>query len=143
MTYPDRVEIRFGAMVGPGRGNPVAEIEAELKKLGEADSWLAAHPPEIAAGPFWYPAEVGAEEPIVQLGVAALEEIGVTPRLMGIGSLTDAIHLINLAGIPAISIGPSPATIHAVDEYIEVDELVRLCKAIALLIMRWCGVKKG
>jgi acetylornithine deacetylase len=141
VTYPDKVEIRFGAMVGPGRGNPIGEIQAALQKLGERDDWLAAHPVEIRTGPFWYPAEVRADEPIVRLGEEVLSAVGVEPHLMGIDSLTDAIHLINIAGIPTISIGPSAATIHAVDEFIEVEELVRLSKAIALLVMRWCGVK--
>ena len=140
VTYPDQVEIRFGAMVGPGRGNPAAEIEAALQKLGEDDPWLAAHPPEVRTGPFYYPAEVAEDEPVVRLGEEVLTAVGVTPKRMGIGSLTDAIHLINLAGIPTISIGPATETIHAVDEFIEIEELVTLCRAIALLIMRWCGV---
>jgi acetylornithine deacetylase len=142
VTYPDRVEVRFGAMVGPGRVNPLGEIEAAMQALCETDEWLAAHPPEIKAGPFFYSAEVAEDEPIVRLGEEALGAVGIEPHLMGIGSLTDAIHLINTAGIPTISIGPSKDTIHAVDEFIEIEQLVKLCKTIALLVMRWCGVEE-
>jgi acetylornithine deacetylase len=60
--------------------------------------------------------------------------------MIGYGSLTDAIHLINYAGIPTISIGPGSKTAHMADEYVEVDELVKTAKAVALVIMRWCGV---
>ena len=142
VTYPEKVEIRFGAMVGPGRGNPIDEIEASLRALEADDPWLAAHPLEIRTGPFWYPAEVNEDEPVVRLGEEVLSTVGIAPRMVGMGSLTDAIHLINTAGIPTISIGPSKKTIHTVDEYIEIEELATLCKAIALLIMRWCGVNK-
>ena len=55
------------------------------------------------------------------------------------GSLTDAIHLINYAEIPTISIGPRMQPAHMADEYIEIKELLDLTKIIALLILRWCG----
>jgi len=140
VTYAERAEVRFGAMVAPGHGNPLEEIRGALDKLRDADPWLAAHPLELSSGPFYYPAEVSEEEPIAQLGAATLTEVGIAPQLRGFGSLTDAIHLINYSGIPTISIGPDMQTIHGMDEYIETAQLVQLAKLIALLVMRWCGV---
>lgn len=142
VTYPETTEIRFGAMIAPPRGNPIEEIHARLDELTQSDPWMAAHPPTLTHGPWYYGAEVAEDEPIVQTGAAALTDIGIHPKLNGFGSLTDAIHLINLSKIPTISIGPDKETIHAVDEFIEISQLVELSKTIAILVMRWCGVSE-
>jgi acetylornithine deacetylase len=140
VTYPEKAEIRFGAMIAPPRGNPIEEIRACLTALAQSDPWMAAHPPTLSHGPWYYGAEVSEDEPIVRAGAAALTDLGIAPQMKGFGSLTDAIHLINHAKIPTISIGPDMETIHAVDEFIEISQLVDLSKTIALLVMRWCGV---
>ncbi|GAB4578509.1 MAG: ArgE/DapE family deacylase [Anaerolineales bacterium] len=142
VTYPEKTEIRFGAMIAPPRGSPIEEIRARLAKLAQADPWMAAHPPTLTHGPWYYGAEVSEDEPIVRAGADALTDIGIAPHMKGFGSLTDAIHLINHSKIPTISIGPNLETIHAVDEYIELSQLVELSKTIALLVMRWCGVSE-
>jgi acetylornithine deacetylase len=142
VTYPEKAEIRFGAMIAPPRGNPLEEIRARLAELAQSDPWMAAHPPTLTHGPWYYGAEVAEDEPIVRAGAAALTDLGIPPKMKGFGSLTDAIHLINLSKIPTISIGPDMETIHAVDEFIELSQLVELSKTIALLVMRWCGVSE-
>jgi acetylornithine deacetylase len=86
-----------------------------------------------------YGAEVDPGELIVQMGLGVLRDLNLEPGLVGYGSLTDAIHLINYAGIPTISIGSSSKTAHMADEYVEIEELVNTAKALALTIMRWCG----
>ncbi|NUM46380.1 MAG: ArgE/DapE family deacylase [Anaerolineales bacterium] len=142
VTYPEKAEIRFGAMIAPPRGNPIEEIRARLAELAQSDPWMAAHPPVLTHGPWYYGAEVAEDEPIVHAGANALSDLGIPPKMKGFGSLTDAIHLINLSKIPTISIGPDMETIHAVDEFIELAQLVELSKTIALLVMRWCGVSE-
>jgi acetylornithine deacetylase len=142
VTYPEKAEIRFGAMIAPPRGSPIEEIRARLAELAQSDPWMAAHPPVLTHGPWYYGAEVAEDEPIVRAGSAALTDLGIAPKMKGFGSLTDAIHLINLSKIPTISIGPDMETIHAVDEFIEISQLVELSKTIALLVMRWCGVSE-
>jgi acetylornithine deacetylase len=143
VTYPEKTVIRFGAMIAPGHANPLYEIRAKLAELVDNEPWLKAYPPELQHGPLYNGAEVSEDEPIVRAGEAALTDIGITPRLRGFGSLTDAIHLINLSKIPTISIGPNLETIHGVDEFIEISQLVELSKTIALLVMRWCGVSES
>ena len=143
VTYPEKAVVRFGTMVAPGHGNPLDEIRAKLVEVVDADPWLKANPPELKHGPLYYGAEVAEDEPIVHAGAAALTDLGITPRLKGFGSLTDAIHLINVLKIPTISIGPDMETIHSVDEFIEIGQLVELAKTIALIVMRWCGVSES
>jgi acetylornithine deacetylase len=142
VTIPEQVEISFSSMFVPGTRDAREEIEAQLMRIAATDPWLREHPPRLEAGEWWYGAEVAEDEPIVQSGLDALRDLGLEPTLIGYGSLTDAIHLINHAGIPTISIGPASQTAHMADEFVEIDELVDTAKAIALCIMRWCGVAR-
>ena len=140
VTYPEQVEILFGSIFIPGTMNVREEIEAQLMRVAALDPWLREHPPQLETAEWLYGAEVDESEPIVRTGLEALGDLGLTPGVMGFGSLTDAIHLINYSKIPAISIGPSPDTAHMAEEYVEIGELVNTAKVVALCIMRWCGV---
>ena len=139
VTYPEEVEIEFGAISIPGSENKMQEIEDHLLRVTAADPWMREHPPQIKFNEQWfYGAEVDENEPIVELGMETLRDLGAEPRLRGFGTLTDAIHLINYANIPTISFGPSIQTAHMANEYIEIDELLKTTQALALAIMRWC-----
>ena len=73
----------------------------------------------------------------------ALADIGIEPGLMGFGTLTDCIHLINYSQVPTINLGPDIETAHMADEFVTVEQLIELTKALALTIMRWSGVKEA
>jgi acetylornithine deacetylase len=139
VTYPEKVEISFGAMFIPGTQNTRKELEEHLNRVAATDPWLREHPPRLEADEWFYGAEIDEDEPVVQMGLEVLRDLGKKPRLIGYGTLTDAIHLINYSQIPTISIGPSSETAHMADEFIEIGELVDTTKALALAIMRWCG----
>jgi acetylornithine deacetylase len=143
VTIPEQVKISFGSMFIPSTRDARKAIEAQLTGIAATDSWMREHPPKLETGEWLYGAEVGEDEPIVQTGLNALKDLGLKPELIGYGTLTDAIHLINYAQIPTISIGPSGLTAHMADEFVEISELVDTTKALALVIMRWCGVGGG
>jgi acetylornithine deacetylase len=140
VTYPEQVAISFGAMFTPGTMDSRDQIAAQLRRVAELDPWLREHPPVLETDEWHYGAEVDGDEPIVLTGLQVLGDLGVEPDLIGIGSLTDAVHLINFAGIPTISVGPGGETAHSADEHVEIESLVTATKAIALCVMRWCGV---
>ncbi len=139
VTYPEKVEISFGAMFVPGTTNKREELEEHLMRVAATDPWLAEHPPRLEADEWFYGAEVDEDEPVVQMALGALRDLDIEPRLIGCGTLTDAIHLVNYSKIPTISIGPSSETAHMADEYVEIGELVDTAKALALAVMRWSG----
>jgi acetylornithine deacetylase len=143
VTIPEQVKISFGSMFIPSTRDTRKAIEAKLTGIASTDPWMREHPPKLETGEWLYGAEVGEDEPIIQTGLRALQDLGREPKLIGYGTLTDAIHLINYAQIPTISIGPSGLTAHMANEYVEVDELVDTAKAIALVTLRWCGVRAG
>jgi acetylornithine deacetylase len=148
VTYPEKVVIRFDCMFVPGTADKRAEIEAKLAAVAANDPWLTEHPPElrIGEGPkeeWFYAAEVSEDEPIVQVAKDALADVGIEPALMGFGTLTDCIHLINYSHIPTVNLGPDIETAHMADEFVTLEQLDQLTRALALAIMRWCGVREA
>jgi acetylornithine deacetylase len=139
VTYPEQVEIEFGAIFIPSTTNVKDEIEEHLARIAAVDPWMREHPPRLESGEWHYGAEVAEHEPIVQTTLEVLGDLGIEPTLVGCGSLTDAVHLINYAKIPTVSIGPGTKTAHMTDEFVDIGELVSTTKALALAIMRWCG----
>ena len=62
-------------------------------------------------------------------------------RIAGLDSWHDAATYTLLGRTPTISFGPGQLlAAHAVDEYVPIDDLVDHAAAVALLLMRWCGV---
>ncbi len=146
VTYPEKVTIRFDCMFVPGTKDKRGEIEERLAAVAANDPWLRENPPELRIGhgpkeEWWYAAEVSEDEAIVQTAKGALADRGIAPELMGFGTLTDCIHLINYANVPTINLGPDIESAHMADEFVTVEQLVELTKTLALTIMRWSGVK--
>lgn len=137
VMHPERVEITFTSDFVPATKDIRGEIHRLLDTIAQRDPWMREHPPRLEAAGFLYAGEVGEDEPIVRTASSALEDLGIPPRLVGFGSLTDMVHLVNRARVPTISIGPSPKTAHMADEHVSIDELVATAKALALMILRW------
>jgi len=141
VMYPERVDITFTSDFVPATKDIHGEIQAALDRVASEDSWMREHPPVLQPpeSDYLYASEVREDEPIVKTASAALADLGVAPKLVGCGSLTDMVHLVNYSKVPTVSVGPSARTAHRPDEHVSIDELVAATKAIALVILRWTG----
>lgn len=141
VTYPEKVEISFDGMFIPATDADqyIKELEDKIHAVAMADPWLRENPPKLEIEGWMYGAEVEEDEPIVQLGLNTLSDLGYEPRMRGYGTLTDCVHLINYSKIPTISIGPDIKTAHMADEFVTIDQLIDTTKAIALSVLRWCN----
>jgi len=88
------------------------------------------------------PAQAPADSPLVGLIQDAVREIvGREAKPVGIGGTTVA-KLLMLRGIPAVGFGVGGDHVaHMADEHIEVDELVGFAKVVALIAVRFLGVR--
>jgi acetylornithine deacetylase len=132
---PDRADERgYGAIVEREFADWIAQAAA-------GDSWLREHPPEIAWGVGGVPpAEVAADDPIVQTLVAAGRDLGQPHELGGLDNWHDGATLTVEAGIPAVCFGPGDVhRAHTADEYVPIDDLVACAQRIALAAMRFCN----
>ncbi len=138
ISYPEKVEIQFTSNFIPGTEYIQKEIEERIMSVAATDPWLKENPPSIET--FWaYGAEIDENTPIAQTAMEAANDLGVKSKSVGMGSLTDGVHLINYSKIPTISIGTAEQTAHGANEFVDIDELTALTKILALSILRWCG----
>lgn len=118
------------------------EVEEHITRFAQTDPWLREHPPKVEWWDFWWPAyDVPADAPICKAVAAAYEAALNEPaKFYGLAAVDDAFFL-NEAGIPTIGMGPGHIqNAHAIDEYVEIEELVDAAKICALSIVEWCGV---
>jgi acetylornithine deacetylase len=118
------------------------EFEDWIARAAATDPWLREHPPRIE----WLvggvpPAEVPADDPIVQVALEATRAIGRPSALGGLDNWHDGATLIVEAGIPSICLGPGDIHLaHTAQESVPIDDLVDCAKALAVSAMRFCGV---
>lgn len=130
----------------------VREIEDHLLRIAASDPWLRDHPPQFSwggksmieeRGEIFPSFEVDPHHPGTKLlsdthqfVLAKEAEIGMTT------TVTDAGWL-GRAGIPTVLYGPGKLEdAHAVDEKLEIHQLIEFAKTIALFIWTWCNTRK-
>jgi acetylornithine deacetylase len=112
-----------------------------IARAAASDPWLAEHPPKID----WLvggvpPAEVPADDPIVETALAAVRAVGRPSALGGLDNWHDGATLTVEAGIPAICLGPGDIyRAHTSSESVPIDDLVACAQALAVTALRFCG----
>ena len=65
--------------------------------------------------------------------------LGITATPFGKTGVSDANVLAHEGGIPSVAYGPGNASGHEPDEHVEVEELVRCSRVLAVSALRACG----
>ena len=156
VTYPAECTLTVAVMYLPAQADPSGwgsavreEVEQWItRQTAVADDWLAEHPPVVDWWPnAVMPFEIAPSEPIVDRMLAATRDVGRPGRIGGLDSWYDGATLTELAGIPSIGFGPpgfdpdGASVAHTIDEYVPVDGLVDCAKALAVVAMRFCGMR--
>ncbi len=83
--------------------------------------------------PKWFPPwELGEDHHLVQEGLRGLRGAGLDPGLSSYQFCTNGAYSAGVAGVPTIGFGPSTEQhAHVVDEFIEIDQLVRARRGYA------------
>ena len=148
VNYPAecRVELHIAYLPSDaderGWGSHVrAEFEDWLAQVAAADPWLREHPPRLEwATEGAPPAEVPADDPIVQTLAGAEHDMGREARLGGLDNWHDGATLVVEGGIPAVCFGPGDIhAAHTANESVPIRELVACAQGIAVTAMRFCG----
>jgi acetylornithine deacetylase len=112
-----------------------------IARAAATDPWLAEHPPRID----WMvggvpPAEIAADEPIVEAALSAARAVGRPSSLGGLDNWHDGATLTVEAGIPAICLGPGDIyRAHTSSESVPIADLVACAQALAVTALRFCG----
>lgn len=132
-TVPDRLE--FEGRVGV----PVGERPAAIRERLEAAVSAACPEATITwSGGRFGPGETAVDDPFTQLVLAsARDEFGREAETVGVPYGAD-MRLFCERGIPCVMFGtPGLERAHAVDEYVDVADLVSLTRALIRLIARF------
>jgi acetylornithine deacetylase len=150
VSYPAAASLRchvqyLPAQAGPdGFGGPaVAEIEARVQAAASADPWLAAHPPAFTWDGAVPAAWVDPADPIAATTLDVAADLGLGRTIADRTTWFDAATFTH-AGTPAIGFGPGAiAQAHTVDEFVPLDDLVRVAQVLAVTAIRFNGVEGG
>jgi tripeptide aminopeptidase len=76
---------------------------------------------------------LSSRSPAVRLAKAAVDALGLEPRLMAAGGGSDA-NVLNTRGLPTVNVSIGSMYAHSPEEYVTLDELERLCSLILQLV---------
>jgi tripeptide aminopeptidase len=83
---------------------------------------------------------LSGRSPVVRLSKAAVSALGLSPRLLTAGGGSDA-NVLNARGIPTVNLDAGMMRVHSAEEYLALDELVRLCElALQMIVLAGGGV---
>jgi acetylornithine deacetylase len=150
-----------------GMWNVWGLMNKAIQSVSEKDPWLKEHPPVITTSHYDDAYKNNPEDSIVktiqeayrdltskEVKVAlngfesnylAERERGITDlvlALIGVGTAeaaSDVRHFGNSGKMSVVSYGPKGGAGHAVDEYVDIDDLVLTTKVLALTVVRWCN----
>jgi acetylornithine deacetylase len=137
-----RTDFRFG--VYPGRD--VHEAKAEVEQTIRAALAALAEPPrcEISWHGFHAPGcLVDLTSAPMQLLAQCHQAVHGAPPVAYAATGTTDVRLFQLgAGIPSTCYGPRAQRIHALDECVEIESLLRVAEVYARFTTQWCGTTR-
>lgn len=144
---PDNFTLDYGIWAHPDEKveNVKKEIEDYIDAVARTDDWLKDHKPKLEWKLWWGPFNTPLDHPIVKTVSDAFESVtGKKPALTGCLGVLDCCFL-EAYGIPSISHGAGGAgmdTEHAENEFVEIKDLIRATKVLALSVLDWCGYEE-
>lgn len=117
------------------------QLTGQIQRVAKADPWLRNNLPEVTLGPLiGQGAEIPADHPIVESVKQAYEDVtGKLPIVSGRKGGADTRLLINYGGTPTVIFGPGiTPQMHAMNEYVPVENLITATKVLALAVLDWC-----
>jgi len=143
-AFPETCLLKGSIATLPGEGSEVVKktFVEYMHEVAQSDPWLKQHPPEIKfTGYFAEPSEIPVSHPIVQ--TVSHNFKGLTnkdPIISGRNGAADTRFLNKYGETPSVIFGPGlTEQMHAIDEWVQIDDLMIATKVLALTILDWCG----
>lgn len=129
------------------------EVEQYIRNIAKGDLWMQENPPQFEwggtsmiedRGEIFPSFEVDPQHPAVRELKQAHSSVLGNPPIMDVSpSVTDGGWLAD-AGIPTALYGPGKLEhAHAVNEQLDLDELINYTKVLASFIYNWTHTRKG
>jgi len=140
-TVPESlvVEGRYGVRVGESPEQAEQALRDAVAAACEADEWLRDNPAavELTGGRFASAAVPHTHILPWSLGETARDVLGKLPSFIGMPYGADMRLLVNQGATPTVLYGPGEPTLaHAPDEHIDLEEVARCARVLAVWTMR-------
>jgi acetylornithine deacetylase len=88
--------------------------------------------------------EIPADSPIIQALNRCIQQVtGSLAEVRPLPAPSDLFTVQRDFGLQGIHYGPRGGGAHSADEYVEMEDLLTVTKAITLLTLDWCGVAEN
>ncbi|MGH1561748.1 ArgE/DapE family deacylase [Mumia sp. DW29H23] len=141
-TVPDLciAEGRYGVRPGESVAAAQAVLRAAVAEASDGDLWLRDHPVTVSfPGGTFAPGRLPDDHSLLGIVQDAAEAAGSSrPAATGAPYGSD-LRLYGAAGVPTVQYGPGDiAHAHAVDEHVEVADVIACARAYVLTALRLC-----
>jgi acetylornithine deacetylase len=140
-SYPDRCALKLErrTVSGETESAVVLELQEILARLKAEDAEFEATVTPMFGRPSY---EIAADHDLPHALKRARDQPGPDDRpetnaFVGMSFWTDAA-VLGSAGIPSVLFGPGGAGLHSVEEYVEMQDVLRCRDALAALARGWC-----
>jgi len=145
-SVPDHVtfEGRFGVSPAEEIEEARKSLERRIAEAADGDSFLRENPPSLEWwGGQFAPARTDPEHALVRTLTASFRDVtGREPRVEGMPYGADMGILVLEGGTPTVLFGPGDVRrAHRPDESVAITELEATARSLALLILRFCGIR--
>jgi len=132
-SYPDHCALKLErrTVSGERAADVTRELEQVLERLRKADPEFDASLTTMFARPSY---EIAADHELPVALAAALHD--PNHEFVGMSFWTDAA-VLGSAGIPSVLFGPGGAGLHSVEEYVEIQDVLRCRDGLAALARGW------
>jgi acetylornithine deacetylase len=127
-SYPDRCALQIERRTIPGEaaGSAGREVENILSRLRTQDAeFKAASRVMFHRSPY----EIDADHELPALLASSAATAGVTAPIIGMSFWTDAA-ILGDAGIPSVLFGPAGSGLHSLEEWVEIDSVMKCRDAL-------------
>ena len=140
-----RLELYYQLIPGEEEDGVKGELFAWL------DEMLADKPNDFAGLPsptfpyrFMPASEIPADSPVIQVLNSCVRQVtGSSAEVRPLPAPSDLFTVQRDFGLQGIHYGPRGGGAHAADEYVELEDLLTVTKAITLLALDWCEVAEN
>lgn len=135
------MQCRISFIPGEEMNEVRQQVQQVINEVASHDEWLNEHPPEVTW--FGWQAEPWEQDPdapfVVTFKSCAENVFESTIEIAGKTAGLDT-RFAKYFDMPALTFGPYGENIHGINEYVDLDSLMKCTKVLASFIMEWCGV---
>jgi formylaminopyrimidine deformylase len=131
----------------------IMEIEKHIGAVALADPWLRENPPQfvwggksmiVDRGEIFPSLEIDVEHPGTKLLADSYAKMSSHNPKVGMSTTVTDAGWLGRAGIPTVIFGPGKLEdAHAVNEKVEIRQLLDFTKVLSVFIAEWCNSRKA